>query len=209
MIKRDWPRRIALFIGIIVIAWALCLFFWYMQELVWGDAIRGHRRDAAPDWRWLHVGETAIFFLVPALFLQFYCGNWPNKFSTPVNVIARTGIVIVGGIVLYCLYYQYAHFLLGTQKGFSHPQQFPMIPTIWLIDIWLINWWFMDGWPGWRREFKTAEEIAAERRHIEVNHAWNPGMKTGLLAGIVGGVILYFLIVWLLPICSATFTLVE
>ena len=34
-------------------------------------------------------------------------------------------------------------------------------------------------------------------------------MKTGLLAGIVGGVILYFLIVWLLPICSATFTLVE
>ena len=180
-----------------------------MQELVWGEAIRGHRRDAAPDWRWLHVGETAIFFLVPALFLQFYCGNWPNKFSTPVNVIARTGIVIVGGIVLYCLYYQYAHFLLGTQKGFSHPQQFPMIPTIWLIDIWLINWWFMDGWPGWRREFKTAEEIAAERRHIEVNHAWNPGMKTGLLAGIVGGVILYFLIVWLLPICSATFTLVE
>ncbi|MBQ2761570.1 MAG: hypothetical protein IJE96_06600, partial [Mailhella sp.] len=65
MIKKDWPRRIALFVGIIVIAWALCLFFWYMQELVWGDAIRGHRRDAAPDWRWLHVGETAIFFLVP------------------------------------------------------------------------------------------------------------------------------------------------
>ena len=98
MIKRDWPRRIALFVGIIVIAWALCLFFWYMQELVWGDAIRGHRRDAAPDWRWLHVGETAIFFLVPALFVQFYCENWPTRFSTPVNILIRTGLVIVGGI---------------------------------------------------------------------------------------------------------------
>ena len=117
--------------------------------------------------------------------------------------------MIVGGIAVYCLYYMYAHNLLGTQKGFSHPQQFPMIPMIWLIDIWLINWWFMDGWPGWKREFKTAEEIEAEKRHIEVNHAWNPNMKTGLIAGIVGGVVLYLLIIWLLPICSATFTLVE
>ncbi len=34
-------------------------------------------------------------------------------------------------------------------------------------------------------------------------------MKTGLIAGIAGGVVLYFLIVWLLPLCSATFTLVK
>ena len=31
----------------------------------------------------------------------------------------------------------------------------------------------------------------------------------GLLFGILVGVALYFLIVWLLPICSATFTLVK
>ena len=56
---------------------------------------------------------------------------------------------------------------------------------------------------------KSAEELAAEKRHIEVDHAWNPAMKGGLVAGIIGGVALYFLIVWLLPICSATFTLVK
>ena len=67
----------------------------------------------------------------------------------------------------------------------------------------------VSGWPGWRREFKTAEELAAEKRHIEIDHAWNPAMKGGLVTGIVGGVALYFLIVWLLPICSATFTLVK
>ena len=76
MIKTPWLRRLALFFGIIAISGARCRFFWYMQGLVWGDASRGHRRVAAPDWRWLHVGETAIFFLVPALFLQFYCGNF-------------------------------------------------------------------------------------------------------------------------------------
>jgi len=84
-----------------------------------------------------------------------------------------------------------------------------MIPMIWLIDIWLINWWFMDGWPGWRREFKTAEDLAEEKRHIEVDHAWNPNMKGGLIVGLIAGVAIYFLIVWLLPICSATFTLVK
>ena len=203
MIKTPWLRRLALFFGIIAISWALCMFFWYMQELVWGDAIRGHRRDAAPDWRWLHVGETAIFFLVPALFLQFYCGNWPNRFSTPINVLVRSLLVTLGGIAIYCLYYKYAHFVLGTQKGFSHPQQFPMIPMIWLINIWLINWWFMDGWPGWRREFKTAEDFAAEERHLAANAAWNPAMLPGVIIGLVVGVIAYFAIVALLPLAVA------
>ena len=32
MIKTPWLRRLAVFFGIIVISWALCFFFWYMQE---------------------------------------------------------------------------------------------------------------------------------------------------------------------------------
>ncbi len=209
MIKTPWLRRFCLFFGIIAISVALCFFFWYMQELVWGDVSRGHRRDAAPDWRWLHVGECAIFFLVPCLFLQFFCNSWPRKFNTPVNILIRTTIVIIGGIALYCVYYQYGHFVLGTQKGFSHPQQFPMIPTIWLINIFLINHWFMDNWPGWRKEIKTAEEVANEQRQQDLEHVWSPDMKPGLLIGICAGICGYFLIVWLLPICSATFTLVK
>ena len=179
-----------------------------MQELVWGEAIRGHRRDAAPDWRWLHVGETAIFCLVPALFLQFYCGNWPNKFSKPVNILIRTTIVIVGATVVYCLYYKYAHFILGTQKGFSHPQQFPMIPMIWLIDIWLVNWWFMDGWPGWRMKMRSVEEAESAKKAAETDE-WHADMGWGLVCGLGAGVVFYFALVWILPICSATFTLVE
>ncbi len=209
LIKRPWPRRLAIFFGIILISLALCFFFWFMQELMWGEAIRGHRRDAAPDWRWLHVGETAIFFLVPALFIQFYCGNGPTKWSTPVNVLVRTGLVVVFGIIITCLYYMYAHNFLGTQKGFSHPQQFPMIPMIWLINIWLINHWFMDNWPGWRMEMRTKEEIQAAEQEIMVKSAWSPAMKPGLVFGVIAGICFYFLIVVLLPVASRTFTLVN
>ena len=67
----------------------------------------------------------------------------------------------------------------------------------------------MDGWPGWRREFKTAEDFAAEERHLAENAAWNPGMIPGIVVGLVIGVAFYFALVSLLPVASATFTLVQ
>jgi len=149
-IKQDWTRRVVAFFGIIAIAWCFFFFLYFAQELWWGPAIRGTRRLFAPDWRWLHVGETMVFFLLPALFLTFYCRNWPTKYSRPVNWVIRTGIAIIGGMLVYWIYYNISHLTLGTQKGYSHPQQFPMIPTIWLINLMLINHWFMDNWPGWK-----------------------------------------------------------
>jgi len=150
LIKHDWTRRVVAFFGIMAIAWSFFFFLYFAQELWWGPAIRGTRRLFAPDWRWLHVGETMVFFLLPALFLTFYCGNWPTKYSRPVNWVIRTLIAIFGGMAIYWIYYNISHLTLGTQKGYSHPQQFPMIPTIWLINLMLIQHWFMDNWPGWK-----------------------------------------------------------
>jgi AAT family amino acid transporter len=202
LIKNPTARRITAFFGIIAIAFAMHFFFYFVQELTFGEAIRGTRRDAAPDWRWLHVGEMAIFLLVPALFLKFYAGNWPNKFSLPVNVLLRTIISAAAGIVLYYLYYRFGHLVLGTQKGFSHPQQFPMIPTIWLINIWLVNHWFMDNWPGWKMVPKTAEEIAAEEKAMEEKISeikWSSSLGLGIGAGAVIGMTLYFITIRILP----------
>jgi len=202
LIKNAYLRRFTAFFGIIAIAFALHFFLYFVQELTYGAAIRGTRNDASPDWRWLHVGETAIFLLVPALFLKFYCGNWPNKFSLPINVLARTGIAIVSGIALYYVYYRFAHLFLGTQKGFSHPQQFPMVPTIWLIDIWLVHHWFMDNWPGWKMVPKTADEMAVEEKAHEQNIAdvkWSPSLGFGIGAGALVGIGLYFITITILP----------
>jgi AAT family amino acid transporter len=202
LIKNDWARRLTAFFGIIAIALCMHFFLYFAQELTWGEAIRGTRRDFAPDWRWLHVGEMAIFFLVPALFLSFYCNNWPKKFSMPVNVFVRTAICIAGAVGLYILYYGTSHLFLGTQKGFSHPQQFPMIPMIWLINIWLVHHWFMDNWPGWKMVPKTEAEIAADhkaaRDQIEAVRI-TPRFGVGLGTGVVCGILFYFVTVWGLP----------
>ena len=92
-----------------------------------------------------------IFMLLPSLYLHFYCNNWPTKFSVPVNLLIRTGIMLGGGVLLMIFYYNISHLALGTQKGISQPEQFPMIPTIWLINIMLVHHWYMDNWPAWRK----------------------------------------------------------
>ncbi|MCB2099780.1 MAG: hypothetical protein KDE22_02840 [Rhodobacterales bacterium] len=212
LIRNDWLRRFATFFGIIAIAVALHFFLYFAQELVWGEAVRGTRRDFAPDWRWLHVGEMAIFFLVPALFLNFYCGNWPNKFSMPVNAAVRTLITLAGAVALYIVYYKISHIFLGTQKGFSHPQQFPMIPMIWLVNIMLVHHWFMDNWPAWKLETRTAAEVeamhAAEQAKLASERPdgrWGVGLGVGALAGVA----IYFAVVKLMPTVFSSFTIIN
>ncbi len=200
LIKTDWLRRVSAFFGIIAVALCLCFFLFYAQDLAWGENIRGTRREMAPDWRWLHVGESAIFWLFGVLFLNFYGDNWPTKFSRPVNVFWRTVISLAIGAAMYYLYYRYAHLFLGTQKGVSHPQQFPMIPLIWLINIFLINMWFMDGWPGWRAVPKTAQELKAVEENIVAHDVtWTSGMAKGLVVGAVIGVAVYYGAINLMP----------
>jgi len=150
-IKNKRLRGYVTFFGIVVIAFCCHFGFYFMQELAWGPAIMGDRRLWAPDWRWLHVGEIMVFFLVPAMFITFYCNNWPQKYSKATNWLIRNGINIVAGIVIYAAYYLTAHYFLGVQQEMSHPQQFPMIPTIWFINIMLIHNWFMDNWPAFKK----------------------------------------------------------
>lgn len=128
LIQTAWIRRLSAFFGIIAIAVALNFFLYYAQELVWGEAIRGTRRLMSPDWRWLHVGEMAIFWLVPTLFMHFYMKNGVTKYSKPINVLWRTIISIVAAVVLYYVYYKTSHLFLGTQKGFLTPTAIPNDP---------------------------------------------------------------------------------
>ena len=212
LIKNDWGRRFACFFGIILIAFAMHFFFYFAQELTFGEAIRGTRRGFAPDWRWLHVGEMAIFMLVPALFLNFYFGNWPRKFSMPVNVMVRTIITIVAAALLYIVYYKTSHLFLGTQKGISHPQQFPMIPMIWLVNLMLVQHWFMDNWPGWKLVVKSEQELAADQAEYraqieEIKPTRQFGI--GLSAGTVMGVVFFFISVWALPYFYASIDLIK
>ena len=83
-----------------------------------------------------------------------------------VTIVAlSTLIVAVGGVALMVFYYNISPLVLGTQRGVSQPEQFPMIPTIWLINIMLVHHWYMDNWPAWRVSLacSAAEGRAAPR----------------------------------------------
>lgn len=200
LIQTAWLRRTSAFFGIIGVALCLCFFLYYAQDLAWGESIRGTRREMAPDWRWLHVGESAIFWLVGVLFLNFFCGNYPTKYSRPVNVFLRTVISAAIGMAVYFFYYRYAHLVLGTQKGLSHPQQFPMIPMIWLINLFLVNIWFMDGWPGWKAVPKTAAELDTTAEEVVAHDVkWTPSLAKGLAVGATAGIAVYFGVIAVMP----------
>lgn len=207
LIQTAWIRRVTSFFGIILIAMALSFFLYYAQELIWGEALRGTRRLMSPDWRWLHVGEMAIFWLVPALYIHFYMQDCVTKYSKPINVLLRNIITIVAAIAIYYFYYKTSHLFLGTQKGFSHPQQFPMIPMIWLINVMLINHWFMDNWPGW----KLSPETETECRKVNVEDKVNitPRFNLGVAVGTVVGVCTYFVVVYTLPVMGEILTIFK
>ena len=159
-IKNVGLRGFVTFFGIIALAFAFAFGVYFMQELRWGPAIMGDRYMDDPGWRWLHVGETLIFFLLPALFINFYFGNWPQKFSKPLNWVIRNFLTVVLGITIYILYYKTSHLFLGVQQDMAHAQQFPMVPTIWFINMMLVHHWFMDNWPAYKKVKVSEIEVA-------------------------------------------------
>jgi len=150
LVKSQPWRGLTGFAFILLLAWILFFTFTFMQDVVWGPSVEGAKRLMAPDWRYLHNGELAVILLTVALALYFYFDNWPRQFSTEVNLLIRVAITIIGAWGIHWLYYKYSPQLLGTQAGYSHPQQFPMAPVILFINVMLYHNWFMDSWPGKR-----------------------------------------------------------
>lgn len=148
LIKKQPLRGIAGFFGVLFFALVMFSVFNFLQEVAWGPAIEGGKRLVAPDWRYLHSGELACLILLPAMVLNFYFDNWPKKFSPSINIAIRCLIIIGTAAILHHFYYQFSPPILGTQPGYSHPQQFPMAPIILLINIMLYHNWFMDLFPG-------------------------------------------------------------
>jgi AAT family amino acid transporter len=148
LIKTQPLRGIAGFFGVLFFALVMFNTFNFLQDVAWGRAVEGAKRLYAPDWRYLHSGELACMLLIPAMVLNFYFDNWPRKYSPSVNIAIRSLIILVSTGIIHYLYYKYSPPILGTQPGYSHPQQFPMAPVILWINMMLYHNWFMDLYPG-------------------------------------------------------------
>ena len=147
-IQSPVPRAIAGIVGTFLMGISIFFSFVMLQEIAWGEAVRGAKLMMAPDWRYLHAGESAMFILAAAMLWNTYFHNWPSQFTKEVNILVRFIIVGASGSVFYILFYKYNWMFLGTQKGYAHPSQFPLAPLTLFILLLLIHDWFLDKWPG-------------------------------------------------------------
>ena len=141
-------RAVAGIAGTFLMGISIFFSFVMLQEIAWGEAVRGAKLMMAPDWRYLHAGESAMFILAAAMLWNTYFHNWPSQFTKEVNILVRFMIVGASGSVFYILFYKYNWMFLGTQKGYAHPSQFPLAPLTLFILLLLIHDWFLDKWPG-------------------------------------------------------------
>lgn len=157
-IKSQGLKAVAGICGTFLMGMALFFGFIMLQEIAWGLPVRGAKLMMAPDWRYLHAGETSIFILAAAMLWNVYFHNWPTRFSREVNVFIRFFIVGVSGAGLYNIYYKFNWMILGIQPGYAHPSQFPLAPLTLFILLLLIHDWFLDKWPGERLKVKEPED---------------------------------------------------
>jgi len=165
---KSQPLRGLVGIGCMITVGSLLFHtFLFFQSVAWGAPVPGATRLLAPDWRYVHAGELAAMLLVAATILDSYFDKWPRKCSIEVNLLLRTIITCLGGLLFHSLYYKFSPMFLGIQAGYSHPSQFTLAPIILLLISMLAHNWLMDNWPV--KRVKRSENQNLSDSDIEIS----------------------------------------
>ena len=137
-----------LIMGLITM-WILLKIF----TVVWDEPFMGGQYTDGPDFRFIHAGEMAGFFILAAFILKNYFGNFPNLANIWARSIVRTVIAIAGGLLFYAFYYSpLATFFLAKVPGFGQPDDTPLVWILLFLSIIMIQSDFFEGWPLRKRE---------------------------------------------------------
>ncbi|MFX1299904.1 MAG: hypothetical protein ACFFAL_03640 [Promethearchaeota archaeon] len=90
----------------------------------------------------------AVFIILLIFIWTQYFGNWPNQFTTIVNILIRTIIVVVLGIISLYIYFFISPMLLGDflLTGVYNPVNW----VLWLLWAMLIHVYIWKRAPGWK-----------------------------------------------------------
>ena len=133
----------------LIMMWILLKIF----NVVWDEPFMGGQYTDGPDFRFIHAGEMAGFFILAAFILENYFGNFPNMTSIWARAIIRTAIAIAGGLLFYAFYYSpLATFFLAKVPGFAQPGDTPLVWILLFLSIIMIQTDFFAGWPLKKRE---------------------------------------------------------
>jgi len=132
-----------------IMMWILLKIF----NLVWDEPFMGGQYTDGPDFRFIHAGEMAGFFILAAFILHTYFGNFPNVANIWPRAIIRTVIAIAGGLLFYGFYYSpLATFFLAKVPGVAQPGDTPLVWILLFLSIIMIQSDFFEGWPLRKRE---------------------------------------------------------
>ena len=131
-----------------VLLWILLKIF----IVIWNEPFMGGQYTDGPDFRFIHAGEIAGFFILAAFMLETYFNKFPNLPGIWPRAIVRTLICVAGGMLLYWFYYSpLATFFLAKVPGFAQPGDTPLVFTLLFLSVLLIQRNFFFGWPLRRR----------------------------------------------------------
>ncbi len=145
--------------GIITFAATLAMgavMLWILLQifiLIWNEPFMGGQYTDGPDFRLIHAGEIAGFFILSAFILETYFNNFPNMAGIWPRAGIRTLFAMAGGMLLYWFYFSpLATFFLSKVPGFAQPGDTPLVFTLLFLCVVLIQRDFFAGWPLKRRE---------------------------------------------------------
>ncbi len=128
----------------LIMVWILYQVF----NAIWMEPFVGGQYTDGPDWRFIHMGEVAGFFILFAFIWKYYFNNFPNGLGIWGRSIIRSLIVIAGGLLIYAFYYSSAtKFFLGKVHGWAQPDDKPLVWTLLFLAVVLIQANFFHMWP--------------------------------------------------------------
>ena len=133
----------------VIMLWILLKIF----VAVWSEPFMGGQYTDGPDFRLIHAGEVAGFFILSSFILNTYFNNFPNLPGIWSRAVARTLIAFAGGMLFYWFYYSpLATFFLAKVPGVAQPGDTPLVFTLLFLCVVLIQRDFFFSWPLQRKE---------------------------------------------------------
>jgi len=155
--ENTFVKGLVTFIATFVLGMIMLFILTKIMNVVWDEAFVGGQYTDGFDFRYIHAGEIAGFFILAVFILKNYFNNFPNTGSLWLRALIRTIIALVIGMLFYWFYYSpLATFFLAKVVGFAQPGDTPLVWVLLFLSIIMIQWEFFEGWP--LKKIRTKED---------------------------------------------------
>jgi len=146
--KGSIARVVVTFLGTLALGIITLIILMKAMNIFWDEAFPGGKYTDGIDFRYIHTGEICSFFILVTFILKSHFNNFPNKFGIWGRASLRSAITIVGGLIIYFIYYsRVGEFFLGFETGYGFPTDTPLFFVMLFLFVILIHDEFFKGWP--------------------------------------------------------------